>query len=248
MTTRPLLAEALAVHWIEAWDRQQTAYLPHREEQFDAVAGLVAAVAGPRPRVLDLGCGPGSLGRAVHERIPEAHVTGIDQDPLLLALASVHERAGWLTVVDADLQESSWMERVSGPFDAAIAATALHWLPAAKLERTYVTVRRLLRPGGIFVNSDTMPDPGVTVPAAAEVVRDEGDEGDAWRRWWRDAQSEPALAPALALRAARSGGVGSAEFMPPAQWHLAALARAGFEGARVAWRRGPDAVLTAVAA
>jgi hypothetical protein len=59
MTAFPLLDEAVALRWIESWDRQQTTYLPHRQEQFDVVAGLVAAVAGPRPRVLDLGCGAG---------------------------------------------------------------------------------------------------------------------------------------------------------------------------------------------
>ncbi len=243
MTTRPLIDDAVALHWIEAWDRQQAIYLPYRREQFDVVARLVAAT-GPGPRVLDLGCGPGSLGRAVHERVPHAHVTGIDHDPLLLALASAHERAGWLTVVDADLRQPWWTQRVTGPFDAAVAATALHWLPAAELERTYRAVLGLLRPGGILVNSDTMPDSEVTIAWAGGVT--EGDGGHGWQQWWRDAQSEPALAPAVALRASRRGGVASAEFTPPAQWHIAALARAGFVNAHVQWRQGPDAVLTAV--
>lgn len=246
MSTLVPLDDALALRWIDSWDRQQTTYLPHRQEQFQVVADLVAAAGGPRPRVLDLGCGPGSLGRAVHERVPHARVTGVDADPLLLALASAHERAGWLTVVDADLQDPSWTGRVTGPFDAVVAATALHWLPAAGLERTYGAVLDLLRPGGVFVNSDSMPVDGAAVPGAVAAVGTDGDS-DAWRQWWRDAESEPALAPALARRAARPVDVDSAEFMPPPDWHLDALARAGFTGARVAWRSGPEAVLTATA-
>jgi trans-aconitate methyltransferase len=246
MTGHLLLDEAVALHWIDTWDQQQRAYLPRRDEQFDVVARLVRTVAGSAPRVLDLGCGPGSLGRALRERAPGAQVTGVDRDPVLLALATAHERAGWLTLVSADLQDASWTSLVDGPFDAVVAATALHWLAADRLESTYAAVHGLLRPGGVFVNSDTMPAAGAHL-AATTAAMSEAVGGDAWAQWWRDVEAEPGLAPAVARRTARPAHVVSAEFTPPAQWHLDALSRAGFAESDVVWRCGSEAVVAAVA-
>ena len=242
MTAPTALDVAVTRRWTESWDQQQTAYLPHRLEQFDVVAHLVATAAGPGPRVLDLGCGPGTLGRVVHRHLPKARVTGVDHDPLLLALAGGYEREGWLAVVDADLRDPAWVERVGGSFDAVVAATALHWLSAPELQRTYRDVRGVLRPGGIFVNSDTMPE----TPEPTAKLADIGDD-DPWARWWSEAEDDPALAHLLAVRAARRSAA-SAEFMPPPSWHAAALVEAGFSSVRVAWRRGPEAVLSALAA
>jgi SAM-dependent methyltransferase len=173
-------------------------------------------------------------------------VTGVDHDPVTLALARTHERDGWLRIVDADLQQASWAGLVEGPFDAVVSATALHWLPAGHLERTYAAARSLLRPGGLLLNSDTMPPAGAALTTATSALHD-GLPQDAWAAWWRAVEAEPALAGALAQRSARRGAGVCAEFTPPSRWHLDALVRAGFCEADVVWCRSPDAVVAAAA-
>src|ERR1700686_4436990 len=73
-------------NWLARWDAQQQRHIPDREERFSAMVEAVAAFAGPEPRVLDLGCGPGSLSARVLDRIPGAQVVAIDADPVLLAI------------------------------------------------------------------------------------------------------------------------------------------------------------------
>src|ERR1700686_5323600 len=92
-------------NWLERWDAQQQRHIPDREERFAAMVDAVAAFAGPEPRVLDLGCGPGSLSARVLDRVPGATVVAIDADPVLLAigrgaLAANHR----LSFLDSDLR------------------------------------------------------------------------------------------------------------------------------------------------
>jgi SAM-dependent methyltransferase len=91
--------------WLERWDAQQETYLPDREEHFEVLIDLVETVAGPAPRVLDLACGPGSLGTRLLARLPEASVVGVDADPVLLALGRATAPAG-LRLIEADLRRA----------------------------------------------------------------------------------------------------------------------------------------------
>src|SRR5580658_9030422 len=96
-------------NWLERWDAQQQRHIPDREERFAAMVDAVAAFAGPEPRVLDLGCGPGSLSARVLDRVPRATVVAIDADPVLLAIGrGALASRDRLEFVDADLR-ADWV-------------------------------------------------------------------------------------------------------------------------------------------
>lgn len=77
-------------------------------------ARFVDALARPRSRVLDAGCGPGRLGGALHRRGHE--VVGVDVDPELVAQARVdHPGPRWHV---ADLADLDLGER----FDVVVSA------------------------------------------------------------------------------------------------------------------------------
>ena len=83
----PELDRDTAREWIERWDRQQEESLPDREDRFTALIDAVEEGTGrPDPLVLDIGCGPGSLGVRLLARLPRATVIGIDADPVSLTL------------------------------------------------------------------------------------------------------------------------------------------------------------------
>jgi ubiquinone/menaquinone biosynthesis C-methylase UbiE len=100
-------------------------------------------------RVLDLGCGTGTLAILIQRRHPDAAVRGLDGDPKVLALARAKAaREG----VDAAFEEglAYALPYPDGAFDRVLSSLVLHHLaPPRKLE-TLREVRRVLRSGGSF--------------------------------------------------------------------------------------------------
>jgi SAM-dependent methyltransferase len=240
--------------WLDRWDAQQTRYVPEREDRFGVIADVVAAAAGEHPRVLDLGCGPGSLSLRLLDRLPGAEVLAVDADPVLLALGrhAAGPRAG-LTWADRDLRDEGWSAGLAGPYDAAVSTTALHWLPATRLPALYAQLAALLRPGGVLVDGDHLGEqPGSALAALGTSLRAGWDvrapvpAAEDWDGWWAALEREPELGPAFAERARRrhehpptseSGLLGT---------HRAALLGAGFAEVGTVWQRGADRVLVAV--
>ena len=236
--------------WQESWDRQQEAYLPDREERFAALLTAVDAVTGGAPpRVLDLAGGTGTISLRTLARFPAAEVTLLDVDPVLLTIA--RRSLGDARVVAADLSTPAWSEGLGG-FDAVLTATALHWLHEQRLAELYAEIRGVLRPGGVFVNADHMPDDGL--PGLTKALVDRADQrrearyatgaAVSWRDWWdRYVAADPELAAAAAHR---SDAGHHSDFAPPVSWHLDALRAAGYSETGMLWRGGADAAVAAV--
>jgi SAM-dependent methyltransferase len=89
-------------------------------------------------RILDIGCGEGTLTKRIAER--GAAVTGIDNS--LEMIRAAHENGVDALVVDADDMH------FDNEFDAAFSNAALHWM----LDKSAVAagVFRALKPGGRF--------------------------------------------------------------------------------------------------
>ncbi|SUD49440.1 trans-aconitate 2-methyltransferase [Nocardia otitidiscaviarum] len=240
--------------WQRSWDRQQELYLPDREERFRVMLDVVEAVAGKSPRVLDLACGTGTISRRLFARLPEATSVAVDRDPTLLAMArGSFQGDSRITFATADLERPGWTDAcASGAFDAVLTATALHWMQPDPLRRLFTDLRPLLRPGGVFVNADHMPDPETPLLNAidetiqhAHQERARADGARDWDQWWADVAADPALADEYA--ASRAIFDGREPGVPqPLDWHLAGLREAGFAEAGVAWRSITDAVVVAV--
>ncbi len=92
---------------LDSWDRQQAAYIAEREARFNAQLDVLALAVGQDFHVLDLACGPGSLSLRILQRFPQARVTAIDLDPLLLAVArgALAEYGDRIRILQADLAD-----------------------------------------------------------------------------------------------------------------------------------------------
>lgn len=249
----------VARQWIERWDRQQEVSLPDREDRFTALIDAVQEAAGPAdPLVLDVGCGPGSLGIRLLERLPGATVIGIDADPVTLALG----RAAYgdkVTFTSVDLRDPRWPSLLPAdrPADAAVSTTALHWLTEDGLRAFYRALAGLLRPGGVFLNGDHLREDPATAPTLARLGRALGEREDrrrfpgghaeSWTGWWDAVAADPGLAPLAAeraaLRVAADHGSSGAVLLPV---HVDALRAAGFAEVGTLWQRGDNRLLCAV--
>lgn len=243
---------------LASWDAQQSAYIAHREGRFDAILDVLELKFGSEPiTVVDLACGPGSLGARILDRFASARVIGVDYDPSLLELARRTTRhPSRSTFLDADLTDSSWLDDVremaDGPVHAAVSTTALHWLLPPQLVQLYSEVHELLA-GGIFLNGDHFRFDDRTPHAADWAGRHDDrtqqrafDSGALqWSSWWDALAEEPGMTDLLAERERRFSSRTSS---PPTtvEFQLAALKQAGFVESGTVWQLFDDYVVYGV--
>jgi ubiquinone/menaquinone biosynthesis C-methylase UbiE len=108
---------------------------------------IVQANIQPHHRVLDIGCGTGSLAVLIKRTFPLAAVIGLDPDEKALARARRKaERAG--VTIQFDRGFSDRLDYPSGSFDRVFSSFMLHHLERDDKERTLREVRRVLKGGG----------------------------------------------------------------------------------------------------
>jgi SAM-dependent methyltransferase len=258
----PELDRDTAREWIERWDRQQEESLPDREDRFTALIDAVEEGTGrPDPLVLDVGCGPGSLGVRLLAGLPRATVIGIDADPvsLTLGLAAYSGVAG-LSFVDLDLRVPGWTARLglgTRMPDAAVSTTALHWLPEPELRAMYAELASVLRPGGLLLDGDHFALDAKESPVLARLDRalrqreDQrrfpGGHAESWHAWWDAAAADPALSGHVAERTRRRVEAGHHDSESTLlATHVEALRAAGFAEVGTLWQRGDNRLLCGI--
>src|SRR3954447_15117072 len=120
--------------------------LTSREDRFKELLVEQAAPAAGQ-RILDLGCGTGTLAIQVKRREPGAEVAGLDADPEMLAQAERKaERAG----VEVELTEgfSTELPYEDASFDRVLSTLFFHHLDPEPKRRTAREIARVLRTGG----------------------------------------------------------------------------------------------------
>jgi SAM-dependent methyltransferase len=238
-------------HWVERWDRMQERYLVRRDERIELLVQLVRSTASPVQRVLDLGCGTGSLMQPILEAFPDAEIYGVDFDPVLLPLAEQRLRpyGTRARLILADLRSEDWRAQLPASFDAVISATALHWLTEVQLAKLYRQLAQLLRPEGLFVNADHVASRQPAVQKLWELRREQMRQAEAqqivedWESFWE------AYARALGLTGQRQiservlgGWDGGVEEGLPLEWHFTELKASGFSHPECFWRCDCDAI------
>lgn len=98
-------------------------------------------------RVLDIGCGTGTLAITMKRRYPDMNVVGLDPDPKALARSRQKaKRAG--VSVSFDQGFSDELPYADGSFDRVFSSFMFHHLQPDLRETTLREVRRVLKAGG----------------------------------------------------------------------------------------------------
>lgn len=163
-----------------AWNPDQ--YLRFADERTQPARDLAARVvlAAARPRIVDLGCGPGNSTAVLRERWPDAReLTGLDHSREMLAAA----RAKF---PDGDWQPgdvSTWTDPTGEGYDLVFSNAALHWAPdhAALFPRLFQQVR----PGG---GALAVQMPARAYPALHRIILETVDAEPGWRERTRAAR------------------------------------------------------------
>jgi ubiquinone/menaquinone biosynthesis C-methylase UbiE len=140
-----------------------------REETFKRRL-ITQANIQPGQRVLDLGCGTGTLTILVKLLYPDANVVGLDGDPQVLEIAnSKAVKAGVEITLDQGMAYR--LPYPDSSFDRVLSSLVVHHLAREDKQRMMVEIGRCLRPAGELHIVDFGKPRGVYGTLASHVIR-----------------------------------------------------------------------------
>ena len=143
----------------------------------DAAAFFVPFLA-PSMRLLDVGCGPGTITAALAGIVGAA--IGVDIEPNAIAAArqlAAHSGAINLSFIEADMTALPFEDAA---FDAVFFHAVLYHQSDAKLTQTLAEARRVLKPGGVLGTRDADVGGNILYPELDGVRL----ALDLWQRWY----------------------------------------------------------------
>jgi ubiquinone/menaquinone biosynthesis C-methylase UbiE len=103
----------------------------------------------PGHRILEIGCGTGSLLIQLKQLYPETDVVGLDPDPKALARAS-HKAMRAAVSIRFDRGFGDDLPYPEASFDRVLSSLMFHHISTDEKPKTLGAVRRVLKPGGEF--------------------------------------------------------------------------------------------------
>lgn len=108
---------------------------------------IAQAEIQPGHRVLDLGCGTGTLAIMAKQAQPAAEVSGLDADPDMLKVAK-YKSAQMKSPVKFDVGFTNQLPYPDASFDRVLSSIMIHHLKTPDKWQTAHEVYRVLKPGG----------------------------------------------------------------------------------------------------
>ena len=134
------------------YDEMIRSVAPYYEQMTDALILSLPFAESMAPRVLDIGCGTGTITAKLLARCPRAEIVCLDQSENMLSYArerlSGHKKVSF---VFADMAQYEF----PGKFHAVVSSLALHHLfTDSDKKALYARIFDALAPGGVFRNAD----------------------------------------------------------------------------------------------
>jgi tRNA (cmo5U34)-methyltransferase len=132
------------------FDRLILKVIPDYPRMIEALVTALPFESAAPVRIIDLGCGTGTVSRAVLDAFPNAHVTCLDFAENMVVMAKAK-----LAIYSSVRFTVGDFESFDGEYDAAVSSLALHHLANEEDKRRfYHHIFERLSPGGAFYNAD----------------------------------------------------------------------------------------------
>jgi SAM-dependent methyltransferase len=227
---------------LDLWRTEQGA---EKRRDLDLMAAAIPFFKDAALRVLDLGCGPGDVGRAVRARYPMSRIDCLDRDVFLISMCIATNRREGVSGQSfvRDLWDADWCRGLERDYDVVATANALHWLDARRVRELFKDVFRLLRPGGVFLFAEPACNEPTFAAGFAEWKSRQPSRysRENWERFWNRANEILGYDHTKLLG---SRGSHLDEGMPVSGWVLV-LREAGFESIDVLLRDADEVMLAA---
>jgi tRNA (cmo5U34)-methyltransferase len=139
--------------------------IPLFDVQEELVKRLITRGEREIRRFVDLGAGDGGFAELILDLYPESRGVLVDFSQPMLAAARerLASKDGRWEIVEADLADPAWRERVPAdePFEAVVSRLAIHHLPNERKRALYTESFALLAPGGVFLNWEHVETAGL---------------------------------------------------------------------------------------
>ncbi|MBN2652272.1 MAG: methyltransferase domain-containing protein [Spirochaetales bacterium] len=128
--------------------------IPYYREMVDALASSIPCDQGSSIKVLDLGCGTGSISKAILEKYPDARFTIIDISEEMLKIA---ENKIGSKSIDKSICKDFYKFNLEEKYDVVASSLALHHLITDEDKKKFYTkIFKMLEPKGVFLNADVV--------------------------------------------------------------------------------------------
>jgi ubiquinone/menaquinone biosynthesis C-methylase UbiE len=144
---------ALRFAWLTPWYDWTVAWSTRDAAMKANVIELAHPQLGKGKRVLDVGCGTGTLVLALARSAPGVDVVGVDADPAILEMARA--KAGSAGVqVEFIVGQVNALRFPDASFDLVISTLVFHHLLPEMKRQALREIQRMLRPGGRLLIAD----------------------------------------------------------------------------------------------
>ncbi len=123
----------------------------------------------PGHRVLDLGCGTGTLTILIKQIYPESEVVGVDIDPRILGVARRKASRSEVEII-LDQGSATALPYPDASFDRVLSSLVFHHLRTEQKMQAAREAFRVLRPGGELHMADFGPPNSPLMAAVAAVI------------------------------------------------------------------------------
>ena len=115
------------------------------DSYLDSIDRFCSLIGSNKPRILELGCGPGNVTRALKNRLPESEITAIDLAPRMIEIAR-----NYLPEVDFRVMDVREIFSIPEKFDAVLCAFCLPFLSKTDAQKLIADCAEKLNSGGIL--------------------------------------------------------------------------------------------------
>ncbi|MDR2425790.1 MAG: methyltransferase domain-containing protein [Endomicrobium sp.] len=133
------------------YDKIITNLIPYYREMTDTLIDVLPFEKQKNIKVLDLGCGTGTISKKVLEKFPNAELLCVDISEKMIEMTKIKLKS----YKNVHFQTGNFANiEIKGTFDAAVSSLAIHHLTHKEKRVFYKKVYSLLKPDGYFYNAD----------------------------------------------------------------------------------------------